>query len=105
NIVITRNNLETKGSMHYYTVTDEITAGELMGVDDRYDPRTRDWYKAAKKSGRLIFSPVYRDFNTGELMTTSAIPIYNDHRELQGVLATDIILSTIDNYLSDIASN
>lgn len=104
NIVITRNNLETDGHMHYYSVTDEMTAGELIEVDDRYDPRAREWYKAAKESGKLMFSPVYRDFNTGELMTTSAVPNYNKYKDLQGVLATDIVLSTIDSHLNDITS-
>ncbi len=100
-IEIMRNNAETEGHSWYYSVNDDLTAGELVLQAGKFDPRTRAWYKVAQKSGNPGFSPVYKHFVMEDLTVSAAYPIYNSEGILQGVLGTHIILSSIDQYLKE----
>lgn len=100
-IEIMRNNTETDGVSWYYSVTDELTAGELVVKAGKFDPRTRAWYKVAQESGSPGFSPVYKHFVMDDLTVSAAYPVFNTQGELQGVLGTHIILSSIDKFLKE----
>ncbi|HSM25924.1 MAG TPA: diguanylate cyclase [Anaerolineaceae bacterium] len=100
-IEIMRNNAETDGHSWYYSVNEDLIAGELAVVAGKFDPRTRAWYKVAQESGNPGFSPVYKHFVMEDLTVSAAYPIYNPEGILQGVLGTHIILSSIDQYLKD----
>lgn len=104
-IEIMRNNADTDGNSWYYSVTDDMTAGELVVEAGKFDPRTRAWYKAAKESQKPVFSPIYKHFVMDDLTVSAAIPIYNKGGELQGVLGSHITLSRIDNYLKEIVKS
>ncbi len=74
--------------------TDEPTVG--------YDPRCRVWYDMARNNGDthdVIFTPPYNDATTGELLITSAKPIYDKNDELVGVVAIDISLQFLEKQL------
>jgi len=100
-IEIMRNNADTGGNSWYYSVTDEMTAGELALKAGKFDPRTREWYKAAKKAGKPIFSAIYKHFVMDDLTVSAATPIYNEKGELQGVMGSHITLSRIDSFLKE----
>lgn len=100
-IEIMRNNAETDGNSWYYSVNDDLSAGELVVQAGKFDPRTRAWYKVAQESGNPGFSPVYKHFVMEDLTVSAAYPIYNSEGILQGVLGTHIILSSIDQYLKE----
>ena len=101
-IEIMRNNSSTGGNSWYYFLNDDMTAGELTVKAGKFDPRTREWYMAAKELKRPVFSPVYKYFIMNDLTVSAAYPIYNSDGELQGVLGTHIILSKIDSFLREI---
>lgn len=101
-IEIMRNNADTNGHSWYYSVREDMTAGELAVEAGKFDPRTRDWYKAAKERQKAVFSPIYKHFIMDDLTVSAASPIYNKYGELQGVLGTHITLSRIDDYLKEI---
>ena len=62
-----------------------------------FDPRKRDWYKAAMdKKGEVIISEPYTSVDTGEMVLT----ISQTTKDGSGVVAADIIL----NYLQDITN-
>ncbi|MEG5039306.1 MULTISPECIES: PAS domain S-box protein [unclassified Microcoleus] len=67
-----------------------------------YDPRTRPWYKAAKKSGKATWSPIYVFAAPPVLGITPVMPIYNETGNLRGVLAIDLTLSQISDFLKSI---
>ncbi|MEG4044420.1 PAS domain S-box protein [Microcoleus sp. Pol17_C1] len=67
-----------------------------------YDPRTRPWYKAAKQSGKATWSPIYTFAAPPVLGITPVMPIYNQTGSLQGVLAIDLTLSQISDFLKSI---
>ncbi len=104
-IEIMRNNAATNGFSWYYSVKDDMTAGDLVVRAGKFDARTRDWYKAAKASQQPVFSPIYKHFVMNDLTVSAAYPIYGQDRELKGVLGTHIILSNIDNYLKKIVQD
>ncbi|MGK7913982.1 MAG: ATP-binding protein [Prochloraceae cyanobacterium] len=67
-----------------------------------YDPRVRDWYKAALQAKKNTWSSVYPFASSGytTLGISLATPIYNPQTgKLQAVLGNDISLSQISNFL------
>jgi PAS domain S-box-containing protein len=67
-----------------------------------YDPRTRPWYKAAKQLGKATWSPIYVFTASPVLGITPVMPIYNQTGNLRGVLAIDVTLSQISDFLKSI---
>ena len=66
---------------------------------DTYDPRDRPWYKGAVKSRQAVWSPIYLFVTRPILGITASLPIYNKVGNLQGVLAIDLPLSQIGDFL------
>lgn len=78
-------------------------AGEpVTRIDETdYDPRSRPWYQAAQRTGQTTWSPIYRFASPdyARLGITPATPIYDDENQLQGVLALDMTLEQISEFL------
>ncbi|WP_129630162.1 ATP-binding protein [Candidatus Oscillochloris fontis] len=64
-----------------------------------FDPRQRPWYIQAREAGKTIWTDAYVDANTGALATTCATPVYGSQGQLIGVVAFDLLLSTIQQDL------
>lgn len=86
-IEIMRNNAGTGGNSWYYSVNDDMTAGDL-----------------AVEAGSPTFSPAYKHFVMNDLTISFACPVYNKAGELQGVLGTHMLLTDIGAYLKDAVS-
>ncbi|HHU16939.1 MAG TPA: diguanylate cyclase [Clostridiales bacterium] len=99
-IEIMRNNASTGGNSWYYSVKDDMTAGELVFKAGKFDPRMREWYKAASDAGTTTFSPVYKHFIMDDLAISSSYPVYKEGK-LQGVLGTHLLLTDIGDHLKD----
>ncbi len=69
---------------------------------DVYDPRTRPWYKAAIGRGGLAWSPVYIAATSRALTITLAKPMYDGSGKLRGVVATDIPLKSLDDFVASL---
>jgi phosphoserine phosphatase RsbU/P len=67
-----------------------------------YDPRARPWYKAAIQAGKPTWSPIYVFTATPELGVTPVVPIYNQNGTTKGVLAIDLTLTQISDYLRNL---
>lgn len=66
-----------------------------------FDPTTRPWYiKAMENKGKLIYTDVYEDINTGELVVSLAKTVENKG-QVVGVLSMDINLTSLSNELSE----
>lgn len=101
-IEIVKNDSETYGHTYYYTLTEEMTAGELIMDAGPFDPRKRSWYESAKENQKPVFSPVYKHFILNNLVLSAASPFYDEEGKLLGVLGTNMSISIIDNYLKEI---
>ncbi len=66
---------------------------------DAYDPRTRPWFIDASKRAELTWSPVYVDFTSQALTVTLAKPVFNKAYEQRGVVATDIPLTALTEFV------
>ncbi len=65
----------------------------------RYDVIQRPWYQTALKSSGHVWTPVYVDFNNRELETTRAKAVVDDKGVFQGVVATDLSLKKINDFV------
>ncbi len=101
-VEIMRNDALTGGESWYYSVTADMAAGDRVVRAGKFDPRTRDWYRAAKAADAPVFSPVYRHFIMPDLAVSAAYPIRDRNGHLRGVLGTHITLSKIDGFLKEI---
>lgn len=104
-IEIIKNNEETRGHSWYYSIKDDLTADQLVMQTGLFDPRTRDWYKVAKETGRPVYSPIYKHFVINDLTVSASWPIYDENSNLVGVLGTHMLLSGIDNYLREVVND
>lgn len=100
-IEIMKNNAQTNGQSWYYSVTDNMSEGNLTLNAGSFDPRTRDWYKAAAEAKAPVFSPIYKHFVKDDLTVSAAYPMYDSSGNLKGVLGSHIILSDINNLLKN----
>ncbi len=102
-IEIMRNDRSTGGASWYFTLGEHFTAGKLAVKAGPFDPRTRDWYRAAKNLGKTVFSPVYRHFIMADLAVSAAAPVRESSGKLRGVLGAHVTLSRINSSLEEIA--
>jgi diguanylate cyclase (GGDEF)-like protein/putative nucleotidyltransferase with HDIG domain len=101
---IFKNNKETEGRSAYYYVNEDLTIGDFVMRTEAFDVRTRDWYITAKQRGKPTYVPIYKNLVVDDLTISAAWPIYDDEGNLEGVLATHMLLNDINQYLQDIVS-
>ncbi len=64
-----------------------------------YEPRGRPWYKQALEKKRAIWSLVYIDYRSGDLVITHARPVFNEQKDIEGVVATDVSLKRLSEFM------
>lgn len=101
-IQVLRTNRDRPGSVNRYTLDAEGNLPANPTDSLTYDPRIRDWYKAAKAGQRPVWSDVYVGVTTQELLITAAQPIYDAEDELIGVLGTDMSIREVDQFLGSL---
>jgi signal transduction histidine kinase/CheY-like chemotaxis protein/HPt (histidine-containing phosphotransfer) domain-containing protein len=71
----------------------------LPGEAHRYEPRERDWYRAAIAQKGRIFTPVQASAAHNQLLLTLAQPVYGAYGNALGVFAVDLHLKHLDRLL------
>lgn len=74
---------------------------EVLRSDPIFDLRTRPWYIRATAAESLTWTEIYT-FSQGDLGITAAEPFYNTKGDFRGVMAVDIVLSQINEFLKNI---
>ncbi|MEL6376980.1 MAG: ATP-binding protein, partial [Pseudomonadota bacterium] len=69
---------------------------------DRYDPRERPWYKAAKEQRSSIWTDPYIFFTSQSPGITAATPVISRTALVQGVVGVDIEINELSNFLSQL---
>ena len=65
-----------------------------------YDPRKRPWYQLAARTGKRVFTDVYRSAVKNQFDLTLAQPIYDaDGKALLGVIAVDMSLARLTDLI------
>lgn len=67
-----------------------------------FDPRLRPWYQAGFASDKDTWTSVYVDFGTHDLVATRARQVLNDKMEMEGVVATDMSLRALNDFVSNL---
>jgi diguanylate cyclase (GGDEF)-like protein len=67
-----------------------------------FDPRIRPWYKAGLKSSSDTWTAVYIDFRTQDLVATRARHVPGMNGEPDGVVATDMSLRSLNDFVSNL---
>ncbi|GBO53166.1 adenylate cyclase [Pseudanabaena sp. lw0831] len=77
------------------------TVGKILNQIEAniYDPRDRPWYKSAVKARQAVWSPIYLFVARPILGITASLPIYSESGNLRGVIAIDLTLSQIGDFL------
>jgi diguanylate cyclase (GGDEF)-like protein len=83
---------------HVYAVTAPHDRANVLRTD-AYDPRSRPWYSYAAKQKKPVWSPVYNDFTSKEPTITLAKSAYRADGTLAGVMATDVTLKVLTDFL------
>ncbi len=87
-----------------YTARGPGDRTRLLETESRvYDARERVWYKQAKAAQRLTWTPIYVSFGSGALVTTAAQPVTSGSGSLFGVLAADVELSELSQFMKSVA--
>lgn len=90
----------TGGNYHTYTTDNYGNRVQLIKVKKSFDPRTRPWYKAAVKAGKLTWSEIYPYFSSPSLAISAARPFYDERTgTLLGVTNATLSLSQICDFL------
>ena len=76
-----------------YSPSDEDSSGVV--------PQERPWYIDALESDEVIWSEVYEDVRTGELLITASYAVYNGDK-LEGVVAADIDLASFSKDITEV---
>ncbi len=71
---------------------------ELLVVQD-FDARTRPWYTGAVQKKAATWSDIYVLFTGQDMATAASVPIYDQQDRLLGVVAVDLFLSHISDFL------
>jgi hypothetical protein len=77
---------------------------EKASVESRlYDPRLRPWYTSAVEANKPIWSAVYVDNRTGELVASRTKPLFDSTGKIEGVAATDVSLKRLSEFVRALA--
>lgn len=64
-----------------------------------FEPRERPWFKSGQSAALHTWTSVYIDFKTEQLVATRARRVNNAQGEFQGVVATDLSLQHVNDFL------
>jgi len=100
---INRDSGSAVTEFHYFNADLELKRNETL-VDDPYDPRVRPWYEGVKESGNTYWTEPYIFHETGKPGITVACPVPGADGVMKGVVAADITLSGLSEFLRSIDS-
>ncbi len=93
---------ESTGSQRItYGLDHQCNRTELL-KKKKYDPRSRDWYKAAVAAEKPTWSPLYRSVLHQEIEVSASAPVYSQAGELLGVFYSELTLSAITDFLDNL---
>jgi diguanylate cyclase (GGDEF)-like protein len=69
----------------------------------KYDPRLRPWYKAAQVTDDHVWTDVYLDFSSSELVVTRARRVIDAQGVVQGVVAADLSMRKLNEFIKNLS--
>jgi diguanylate cyclase (GGDEF)-like protein len=95
-----RHKATSQEPRRFFQISESGNSRSLMRVETTiYEPRQRPWYKQALEAKRPIWAPAYVDYSSGDLVTTRAHPVFNQKKLIEGVVATDVSLKKLSQFV------
>ncbi|MBL1174975.1 ATP-binding protein [Pantanalinema sp. GBBB05] len=97
-----RTNTIAQGKLQVYA--SDAKGGRAQRLAQKvYDPRQEDWYSAAIKAQRPVWSKIYQWEDKPEILSiSSSFPVRNRANQIVGVIGIDLILSQISHFLKQL---
>lgn len=95
--------LKLRPELHrlYYRYAGIDGMPRLTGREENlFDPRERVWYELARETDEQIWTTVYIDFTSRDLVVTRAKRVQDADGDFSGVVATDVSLREINRFVS-----
>jgi PAS domain S-box-containing protein len=89
----------TQGVYNTYATDSQGRRTKLLEANKTFDPRSRPWYKAAIKTGKLTWTEIYPYFSSPGLAISAAQPFYDSDNQLLGVTNATLSLAEISDFL------
>lgn len=77
-----------------------MITGREIELPEGYDCTSREWYKEAKNSRKVIYTAPYVDVSTNQMVITIAMPI-QENEAVIGIVAADIYISKICDNINE----
>jgi len=87
------------GAHRMHAIDEKGTIGQLITSVPFFDACSRPWYKIAEKDSGVVWSDIYIDIGTKDLMITASKAVRDKNGELSGVVSVDLSLFALSNYL------
>lgn len=92
--------MRTDGNLNIYS--DATINSEVLASYEKYDPRERPWYKPVKENPIPQWSDIYVNYDEQmESTITFLAPVTDDKNNFKGVMAGDIKLDGINDFLKN----
>lgn len=90
----------TNGEGHRYSSNGQGNRTNFLKITSKnYDARKRPWYKNAANKGQPTWNQIYPFFSEPKLAISASQPIYNKNGVLDGVIASDLVVSQVSDFL------
>ncbi len=94
---------ETTGELRTYSINADGSRGELLKTAPDFDPRDRPWYTVPEAANQPAWTDIYAWVDPPTLAITLGQPHYNSNGDFQGILATDLTLAQISDFLRSLS--
>jgi len=88
------------GPFRKYATDSKGHRTELLTSVPDFDAATRPWYTGALEKNGETWSKIYILFTGQEMAISASYPVYNPKKELLGVVAVDLFLSHLNDFLA-----
>ncbi len=93
---------EFTGALQTYTIDEQGERGEFLNTSPNFDSRLRPWYMVPEQADRPAWTEIYPWVNPPTLAITLGQPYYDQTGNFQGILATDLTLAQISDFLNSL---
>lgn len=90
---------ESTGTLHTYRLDANGNRQERLEVSPKFDARLRPWYIVPYQANKPTWSEIYTWVNPPTLAITLGQPYYDTENQFQGILAADLTISQISDFL------
>jgi len=97
--------IRTQGDEHrrYYSLASIDSSQQYVRTERAlFDPRNRPWFQLASQVDHHTWTSVYIDFGIKDLVLTRARRVLNAQGDFEGVVATDVSLSALNDVVDEL---